>query len=163
MLLGILGAIGVGVVTLYFAVAGDLFFPGAREQALQQIQTRAVWRFTLQDYLVFALVGAPLVESLVFPPLYWLTRRLPIRNWSYAIMVGLVAWVWHGMTHLNLGQGLGFVVLAAYYAELRVKYRPSPLLSPLKLPYLGIVIAHVTWNAAVVWPLFVLLIPGVYR
>lgn len=100
------------------------------------------------------LVWAPLAESLFFPLLYWITRWLPAHRAIFAVLIGVLAYVAHGATVANVIQAAGFMLMGLWYAHLRERY-PSPFwLSPAKIPYYGIVIAHFAWNAtAILWPL----------
>jgi hypothetical protein len=105
--------------------------------------------------IAYALIGAPLLESLVFPLVYWLTSRLAFARSSFVGLIGLVAWAAHGMQLHNLVHAAGFMLMAAWYVYLRERF-PSPrMLSPVKIPYYGIVLAHAAWNVtALAWPLF---------
>jgi hypothetical protein len=104
--------------------------------------------------LALMLVWAPLAESLIFPPLYWLTRRLPAPKVVFTVLIGVLAYIAHGGMIWNLAQAAGFMLMALWYVHLSER-DPSPsLLSPVKIPYYGIVIAHFGWNAtAILWPL----------
>lgn len=102
------------------------------------------------------LIFAPVVESLIFPPVYWLARWLPARKLVFILAMGVIAYIAHGMTISNLIQAAGFMLMAAWYAHLREHYPSPALTSPVKLPYYGIVLAHFAWNAtALLWPLMV--------
>lgn len=104
----------------------------------------------LQTTLLLMLVVAPLLESLVLPPIHLLLKRLPIGRALFVVVIGVLAFLAHGMRPVNLVQAFGFMLLAAWYAHLATRH-PSPrLLSPVKIPYFGVVIAHAAWNATLV-------------
>lgn len=100
------------------------------------------------------LIFAPVVESLIFPPVYWLARWLPARKVVFVLAIGMLAFVAHGMRVGNLIQAAGFMLMAAWYAHLRERYPGQAITSPAKLPYYGVVLAHFGWNATtLLWPL----------
>jgi hypothetical protein len=102
------------------------------------------------------LLAAPFLESLIFPLLYWLTQRLPGHRFLFTALIGIAAYVAHGAMLWNLTQAAGFMLLALWYTHLRERFPSLSPLSPVKIPYAGIVIAHFGWNAtAILWPLFI--------
>jgi hypothetical protein len=112
--------------------------------------------------VLILLVGAPVLESLAFPVLYWLTHWLPGQKVLFPTLIGVAAYVAHGAVVVNTTQALGFILMALWYAHLRERFPSPSLLNLRKIPYYGIVIAHFGWNAtALLWPLTIALIARV--
>lgn len=112
--------------------------------------------------LAIVLIAAPLGESLIFVVVHWVLKRLPLGRMLFVGVMGVFAYVAHGGMLANLAQAAGFMLMAAWYAHLVSRYPSPSLSSPVKIPYFGIVLGHVAWNAtAILWVVSVsLLISG---
>ena len=142
--------VGAVVFSLVRLTAPDLLtLPGLDLPPLFSVQPTDIV-LVLGAMLIFA----PVVESLIFPPVYWLARWLPARKMVFVLAMGMLAFIAHGMRIDNVIQAAGFMLMAAWYAHLRERYPSWALTSPVKLPYYGIVLTHFAWNAtALLWPL----------
>jgi len=100
--------------------------------------------------LAWALILAPVGESLIFVAVHWVLKRLPFGRTLFVAVMGVFAYIAHGGVLANVAQAAGFMLLAAWYAHLARRYPSPSLLSPAKIPYYGIVLAHVSWNATAV-------------
>ncbi len=148
IMLGVLTALFSGPLVMYVVSSATML--GLDIPPAPQIIPRTSAPLTEAD-LVFAiawiLFAAPILESLFFPLLYWPTRWIPARKPVFVAVVGVLAFIVHGMTIANVGQAAGFMLMAAWYVHLRDRYRSPSLMSPAKIPYFGIVLAHFSWNA----------------
>lgn len=160
ILLGVATALLSGPVTIYLtsvasmASTGLPIAPAWEPQTSIEVTSSDIWLG-----LLLILVVAPLGESLVFPPLNWLTRRLPLSRAIFIAAIGVLAFFAHGGTVSNSAQAMGFMLMAAWYASLAERFPAPRLLSTAQIPFYGIVLTHFAWNlTAVAWtigvPLF---------
>ena len=157
-MLGVLCALFSGAFALYVTGFARLVFDPEMPLGPHLAPTPFFTPTTTSLALAIGLlvVAAPLAESLIFPPLYWLTRRLPGHTIVFTTLLGLIAYVLHGGTIVNLTQAVGFMLMALWYAHLSERYPSPSLLSPVKIPYYGVALAHFGWNAtAILWSLAV--------
>lgn len=104
--------------------------------------------------LAWALIVAPLGESLIFVAAYWVLKRLPFGRTLFVVVMGIFAYFAHGGVLPNIAQAAGFMLMAAWYAHLCRRYPSPSRFSRVKIPYYGIALAHFAWNAtAILWML----------
>jgi hypothetical protein len=102
--------------------------------------------------LVWALIVAPIGESLIFVAVYWALKRLPVGRTLFVAVMGIFAYFAHGGAPANIAQAAGFMLMAAWYAHLSRRYPSPSRFSRVKIPYYGIALAHFAWNAtAILW------------
>ena len=134
------------VVTLVF---------GEHSQFLERNFPQASWpAASLAIRVARQVLLAPVLETvgmlIAFVGLRWLLELAMRKAWlpaAYILLCGLLSWLFHGANLPSVGQGVGFMVLAALAFRL---IREWPLLTSFAL----VGLAHIAWNALVTMSYF---------